>query len=211
MTALARKAIEDIDNIYDEAAEQEELLRIVEPRYVRMLGAMHQLVRTTFPEMDDFRLDDAATRSMLDRAAEQVVRIDETTREAIREQLRIGQERGYSQWEIANGVPREEYAGIEGLFKETWAGRAKLVARNELASAQIAASQNRYEATGLVDRVQLRDGTSAAPDAPCIDRNGRTVPLGSQPQQLHIGCTLVLIPVLTGDPDPKPSNVPPQR
>jgi hypothetical protein len=211
VTVPARKAIDDIDDIYDAASEQEMLLQIVEPRYIRMLGAVHQLVRTTFPEMDDFRLDDAATRSMLDRAAEQVVRIDETTREAIREQLRIGQARGYSQWEIANGVPGDEYPGIEGLFKETWRGRAALVARNELAMAQISASQNRYAATGMVDRVQLRDGTSSAPDAACIQRNGAVVALDSQPEQLHIGCTLVLIPVLTGDPDPKPSAVPPPR
>jgi hypothetical protein len=197
--ATARKAVEDIDNVYDAELEQELLLQIVEPRYVNMLSAIHHLVQTTFPDMEHFRLDDAATRSMLEHAAEQVVRIDETTRAAIREQLSIGQKRGYSAWEIANGVPRDDYRGIEGLFQETWQGRANTVARNELLEAQHTSSLERYAATGLVDRVQLRDGTGTAPDAPCLARNGQVVPLSSRPERLHVNCSVVVIPILRGE------------
>jgi hypothetical protein len=209
--AIQRKdAIQDLlDSFYDPDEEQEALAVLLEPRYLAMLRGVHELVQATFPTMEEFRLDDAATRRLLDYAAEQVVRIDETTREALREQLRIGQERGYSAWEIANGVPKDDYRGIDGLFRETWRNRALTVARNELAAAQLEASKDRYKATGLVDRLQLRDGTGTAPDQPCLDRNGQVVPLNSNPQQLHIQCTLVVIPVLRGDPNPPRSNVPP--
>lgn len=199
-TAPARvsvKAIEDLDEFYDAESEQMALAQIIEPRYIRMLGAVHELVRTTFPEMEDFRLDDESTASILEHAAKQVVRIDETTRDALRELLKLGQ--GYSQWEIANGVPKDEYPGIEGLFRETWAGRAQTVARNELLEAQHTSALGRYVATGLVDSVRLRDGTSSAPDEPCIARNGQVVPLASRPERLHVNCSVVVIPILRGD------------
>jgi hypothetical protein len=168
----ARKAIGDIEEVYDSPQEQEALAPILEIRYTAMLNAVHELVRSTFPEMENFRLDDAATRRLLRFAADDVVRIDDTTKAAVREMLQRGQELGLSNWEIANGSPKDDFPGIEGLFKETWAGRANLIARNELAKAQIESSLDRYQATGLVDRVQLRDGTGSAPDEPCISRNG---------------------------------------
>jgi hypothetical protein len=208
--AIQRKdSIEDIDAIYDADAEQEALAILLEPRYMAMLRSVHELVAATFPTMENFRLDDPATRAQLAHAAEQVVRIDETTRTALRHLLALGQERGYSAWELANGVPKDGFPGIEGLFRETWKGRALTVARNELAVAQLEASKERYRATGLVDRLQLRDGTGTAPDQPCLDRNGQVVPLSANPQQLHIQCTLVCVPVLRGDPSPPPTNVPP--
>jgi hypothetical protein len=210
MTVPQHKAIGDIEDVYDSQQEQEALAPVLEIRYTAMLNAVHELVRSTFPEMENFRLDDSATRRLLRFAADDVVRIDDTTKAAVREMLQRGQELGLSNWEIANGSPKDNFPGIEGLFKETWAGRANLISRNELAIAQIEASHNRYAATGLVDRVQLRDGSSGPnSDDACRNRNGTVVPLSTRPGQLHIACTLVTIPVLRGDPDPPPSNVPP--
>lgn len=199
----ARKAIQDLNDVYDSQFEQEALAPIIEVRYTAMLNAVHELVRSTFPEMEDFRLDDAATRRLLVHAAEQVVRIDDTTKAAVQEMLQRGQELGLSNWEIANGSAKDGYPGIEGLFTETWRSRAATVARNELLEAQHNAALDRYRASGLVDRVTLRDGTGSAPDQPCLDRNGRTVPLSSNPQRLHVNCAVVVIPVLIGD-DPLP-------
>ena len=73
---------------------------------------------------------------LLVEAARQVVRIDETTRQAIAEQLRVGQALGLSTWEIANGNAEIGYHGIEGLYTETWKGRAETIARTELQHAQ---------------------------------------------------------------------------
>lgn len=195
-TALAveRKAIRDIDDVYDANREQELLAAVFEDRYEAMLAAVHEVVKTALDLADDYRLDDRATNRVLVEAAQRVVRIDETTRAAIAEQLRLGQEMGLSSWEIANGAPKLGYRGIEGLYSETWKGRADLIARTELQHAQNVASLDRYAATGLVDRVTIIDGDDW--DEPCRNRNGKTVPLGSRPGLLHPACTLVVVPVL---------------
>src|SRR5262245_15286418 len=144
-----------LDDVYDSESEQTLLARLMEPRYSAMLRTVHEMVADTLRTREDFIVDDPATRRMLEHAARQVVRIDETTRQGIREQLTEGHKRGYSQWQIANGVPDEGYAGIEGLFRETWKNRALTVARNELLEAQHQSVLERYGSTGLVDRVQI--------------------------------------------------------
>lgn len=194
-TAIARerKAIRDIDDVYDAHREQELLAAVFEDRYESMLAAVHAVVKNALGLADEYRLTDAATNRVLVEAAQRVVRIDETTRDAIAEQLRIGQELGLSTWEIANGAPKLGYRGIEGLYSETWRGRAETIARTELQEAQRISAIDRYTATGLVDRVKIIDGDD---DEPCRSRNGKTVPLGSAPTLGHPRCVLVLVPVL---------------
>ena len=184
----------DLDAIYDAEAEQEALALVLFPRYVRMLEVVHRLVESAFPEVEGFRLDDASTRALLAKAAEQVVRIDETTREALREVLQEGQRRGYSDRQIADGVPAEGFKGVQGLYLETWRGRPETIARTELSTAQVAASLDRYEATGLVSRVRLVEHTDT--DDECAARNGRVVPITSRPQLNHPNCRLAVVPVV---------------
>ncbi len=185
-----------LEDVYDAGEWQRRLAAILMPRYVRMLEAWQGLVSSALPQLqaEDFRLDDEATRAILAEAAERVVLIDASTRDAIREQLREGQKRGYSSSEIANGVPAEDYRGIDGLFAVTWKGRAQTVAFNELSEAQHVASLNRYAATGLIDKVQLVENEDT--DEPCAARNGMVVPLSSNPQRLHVNCRLGTIPVV---------------
>ena len=148
------------------------------------------------PELDAgaFRLDDAATRRLLATAAEQVVRIDEVTRTALREVLQEGQRRGYSDTQIADGVPAEGFKGVQGLYLETWRGRPETIARTELSVAQVEASLDRYEATGLVSRVELVEHTDT--DDECAQRNGRVVPISSRPQLNHPNCRLAVVPIV---------------
>ena len=185
-----------LEDVYDRGAWQRRLAAILMPRYVRMLEAWQQLVASALPQLsfEEFRLDDEATRAMLAEAAERVVLIDQATRDAIREQLREGQRRGYSADELAHGVPGEDYRGIGGLFEVTWKGRAETVSRTELAHAQNVASLDRYEATGLVEKVQVVENEDT--DEPCASRNGKIVPLSSKPGLLHPNCRLALIPVV---------------
>jgi len=186
--------VPDIDDVYDGDAERERLGAILEQRYLQMLNAVHAALVAQFGlDPDRFRLTDSAVNQILVEAAHQVVRIDETTRQAIAEQLRVGQALGLSTWEIAHGNPEIGYRGIEGLYSETWKGRADTIARTELQHAQNEASLNRYAATGMVDMVEIVDGDY---DAPCQERNGRIVPISERPQLLHPNCTLALIPVL---------------
>lgn len=179
--------------VYDEEDEIERLSAIVKRWYLRMLRGVHEVIGQALG-IDDFVLDDAATRRTLFEAATRVVRISETTRQAIAEMLERGQALGLSTTEIANGVPDIGYRGIDGLYRETWNGRAQAIARTELQHAQVESSLNRYQASDLVDRVRIIDGTDY--DDACAARNGKIVPLTERPGLLHPNCTLVLVPVL---------------
>lgn len=194
--ALAQKVTApppSVDEAYDADDEQRRLLVLMEAVYTRILTAVHHLVASALPlpNRDTFRVDDPATRRMLQNAANRVVRIDETTRQAIAEMIQRGQELGLSTWEIAHGSA--DFPGIDGLFKETWAGRADTVARTELQEAQRLSAIDRYRASGLVDRVKIIDGDY---DEVCKARNGKVVPIEQAPELAHPNCRLVLVPVL---------------
>jgi hypothetical protein len=189
----------EADDVFDAAAEAELLERILAAYYSAVLAAVHQVVQASFVDVpgfdpERFVLEDSATVRLLGQAGTQIVRITETTRQAIASQLQVGAQRGYNTWQIAHGVPSEDYGGINGLFRETWAGRAEMVARTELQNAQRLAAIDRYNATGLVDEVELIDGDDW--DLICADRNGKVVPLSQAPSLAHPRCTLVLVPVV---------------
>jgi hypothetical protein len=178
----------DLDDVYSSEEEQTLLALVVFPRYERMLEVVHRLVESAFPELDAeaFRLDDAATRRLLAKAAEQVVRIDETTRDGLRKVLQQGQKAGYSDQQIADGVPKDGFGGVKGLYLNTWKSRPETIARTEIATAQVEASLDRYKATGLVSKVEIVEHLDT--DAQCAARNGREVPLSSRPGLLHPNC-----------------------
>jgi hypothetical protein len=190
-----RKALA-VDDLYDGDTARAELTVLFTARYAAMLRAVHEVVKSAFPEVEDFRLDDPATRRILHEAAARVVRIDETTRQAIAQVLQQGQERGYSTQQIAAGVPADGYAGIDGLFTRTWGGRAETIARTELQQAQLSSAYDRYHATGLVDEVELRDGGLLDSDGFCAARNGTRAPLTHRVELAHPRCTLVIVPVV---------------
>jgi hypothetical protein len=185
----------DVNDIYDTPEEQRRLAAILEQRYLAMLTAVHAaLIRLYGLDAERFVISDSAVNLLLVDAAQRVVRIDETTRQAIAEQLRVGQALGFSNYELAHGRADVGYHGIEGLYQETWKGRAETIARTELQHAQNEASLNRYAATGMVDMVKIIDGDEW--DLPCAQRNGRIVPISERPQLNHPNCSLVLVPVL---------------
>ncbi len=188
----------DVEDVYSPEEEQSALAAVLFPRYERMLVVMHQMVVSAFPELspDEFRLDDAATRKLLAKAGERVMLIDGATRRALQEVLRLGQARGYSDRQIADGVPSEGYGGVEGLYLNTWKSRATTIARTELSTAMVEASLDRYQATGLVTKVELVEHTGT--DEPCAERNGKVVPIASHPQLEHPNCRLSVIPVVEG-------------
>jgi hypothetical protein len=199
--AIQRKDdIADVSDVYDEDEESRALLQIVERRYRSMLRAVHALLGdTVFRDRESFRLTDEAVDEILVHAAEQVVRISDTTRAAIREQLLLGEKLGLSAWEVAHGVPALNYPGIDGIYMERWKGRADTIARNELAEAAYQSSVSRYRDSGLVDRVQAYDGDD---DEPCASRNRRIFKLADAPSRAHVNCTLVLVPILRGEAAP---------
>lgn len=167
--------------------EERRLAMILEALYAKVLRDMHVIVTDSL-DLDpmSFRLPDAEARDWAARhAAARVTMISETTRAALRDVIANGIEEGKSTYEIMQD--------IESLYLNTWPNRPEVIARTEVGQAQREAAINRYAATGLVDRVTIRDGDD---DEPCASRNGTTVPLGAAPQLAHPQCTLILIPVL---------------
>ena len=197
--AVATKdAQDDLDALWPSDDERARLERILGPYYQATLEAINVILANLLPpDANTMVVSDAAVARILGEAATRVVRIDETTRAAVRAQLQLGQLRGYSNWQIAHGVEADGYRGIDGLFQETWAGRADTIARTELQHASVVASRDRFVASGVVDRVRIIDGDTW--DATCSDRNGRIVPIEQAPTLAHPNCTLVLVPVLRED------------
>ena len=186
----------ELGDIYDSEAEMRRLYDILAPRYVAMLLAVHNSLQRQLPNVNilRYRVTDADVAQLLTEAAQQVVRIDETTRQAIRDQLVVGQANGFSNWEIANGVAKAGYSGIQGVYMETWKGRPEMIARTELQHAQNEASLNRYQAAN-VERVRIVDGDEW--DRPCADRDGTIVPITDRPQLNHPNCTMILVPIVS--------------
>lgn len=185
----------ELDDVYDSAYEMRRLYDILAPRYVAMLLAVHNNLQRQLPNINilRYRVTDADVAQLLTEAAQQVVRINETTRQAIQDQLVVGQANGFSNWEIANGVAAAGYPGIQGIYFDKWQGRPEMIARTELQHAQNEASMNRYQAAN-VERVRIVDGDEW--DVPCANRNGTIVPITERPQLNHPNCTMILVPVV---------------
>lgn len=185
---LALKAPPDAAELMPED-EDARLRFILDATYRRVLLEMHNLVADAL-ELDpaSFRLDDASTTAILQHAAQRVTGINATTRAALQDLLAAANRDGLSTAEIIEQ--------IDHLYMVTWKSRSETIARTEIGEAQRVSAIDRYTASGLVDRLKIRDGDE---DEPCASRNGTTVPLDSNPQLAHPNCTLILIPVLRGD------------
>ena len=97
-----------------------------------------------------------------------IVRINEKTREDIAGVVETGMRNGYSVPQIAQGYPKENYPGIQGVFDQASAARAETIARTETARIYNAAANASYEEAG-VTHVEVIDGDG---DAACKAANG---------------------------------------
>lgn len=188
---ISTKAAEMIE--WDSRDEQDRLRRILGPHALAMGRAVDAVLRSVGLNLDLPRLDDVATRLILADAGQRVVRIDETTRQAVAETFQEGQALGLSDWELARGSRKVGFGGIDGLFKETWRGRAQTVARTEMTESQLTSARERYLASGVVDQVRIVDGEQ---DDACASRNGRVVPVTQRVGTAHPNCTVAVVPVL---------------
>lgn len=176
--------------IYDSAAEVNALTMLYVKRYGGMLRAVHGLL-TRATNRNEEPPDDVALRHIVLEARARAVKADATTQFAIAAMIADGQRRGLSASEIAYGA--KDYPGIQGLFEQTWAGRAETIAKTELQHAALVSAVDRFRAAkGIVRAMVAKDGDH---DAACQARNGREYALNNPPQLLHPRCTLVVSPV----------------
>lgn len=101
--------------------------------------------------------------------ASKVTRINATTQQALGDMLTVAAERGYSIRQIAQGVPKENFPGVQGVFGATDA-RAETIARTESAFIFNGATTAAYREAGL-SQVYVMDGET---DEECAAANGST-------------------------------------
>lgn len=124
----------------------------------------------------------------LARAGERIVDINDTTRRAVAEMLQEADMRGYNLYQIATGVPEEDFPGLRATVEELYQGRAETIARTELAYATQHAAHDDWRQSG-VQWVAIDDGVDF--DAECADRNGTTVSVEEDVEPNHPRCTVV--------------------
>jgi len=126
-------------------------------------------------------------------------KINDVSRVALRKEIQNGLSSGYSMDQIARGVPKDNYRGLQSVVRETYKNRAKTVARTETAMAQNTATAARYRASG-VTHVIIRDGDE---DDLCAPYNGtrQTLEWALENPIAHPNCTRAYAAIVEGVSD----------
>lgn len=132
-----------------------------------------------------------------DRLAEKVVRINETTRNAIAEEVAEGLRRGYSIPRIANGYSDEAFRGIRGVFDQASTARAETIARTETAMMFNASASAAYRTAGI-QYVSVFDGSG---DPGCAEAAGSrwTLDQADDNPIEHPNCVRAFAPLAPGE------------
>lgn len=142
---------------------------------------------------------DWRVQALLAEAGTRVVAITTETRRAVQATLVQGAERHYSPWQIANGVPGDGFRGLRDVVRETYRGRADVIAATEIAMAAAASAADRYGDAGVTE-VDILDGPECGWrfHLDSDKANGTRRMLWDYRQHLlsHPNCARVAIPVL---------------
>jgi hypothetical protein len=147
-----------------------------------------------------FDLTDPAITKMLSTAGGDIKDIVDTTRSALQDALKYGNENGWSIQQLVKGD--ENQAGIQAIVDETYKGRSTTIARTELGNAQNAVTAERYKVNG-VKLVEILDNGDTDDDEPCQIANGQiwTVEFFESNRLEHPNCTRCAVPYF-GDASP---------
>lgn len=170
--------------------QDEALAEAIAPAVGRVARAVIALVDGTLRRSAKASEEEALVQLILRESADNVVRINEATRQAIRNALSEAADLGLNLYATVNG--NEAFAGLRAVVQEFYRGRAETIARTETAWAANEASMGRYGQLGVAE-IDIIDGDV---DEACASRNGTRVALSERPQLAHPSCTLVLVPVV---------------
>jgi hypothetical protein len=194
VSASTKRAEADLHGIRDDDLELALLTAAFVFWYGATMRAVHTLVLHVL-NLGMIPLDDPSVRRIVLAGRAAAVAVDATTRRLIAERIAAGLEQGLTASQIAYGTA--DFAGIDGLFEETWRGRPLMVARTELQKAQLLATVQRFQTVGrgIVTGLLAHDGDF---DEACADRNGREYPVNNPPDLLHPNCRLTVSPIING-------------
>ncbi len=135
---------------------------------------------------------------LLARSGTRIRGVNDVTRVAVRRVLVVGNERGYSTYQIARGVARDQFRGIDAVVRETYRNRAETIARTEVATASQQAAHDRYKEAG-VTHVDIDDGPGCGwtshNDPDIADGSRRTLQEVEAYPLSHPNCVRVSLPV----------------
>jgi hypothetical protein len=158
-----------IDNMDDE-----ELLAIIQQAVIRTIEASWDTWNGLIDVNMPFNMRDDAVVKAISGLPVRVVKINDKTREAIREMLRVAEAEGWSIGQIARGDVATGMLGIRDIVEQLYRNRDKAIARTELGLAQNNATQDRYAAFG-VEKEMVLDGGGENSDEDCNMLNGMIV------------------------------------
>ena len=123
-------------------------------------------------------------------------KINDVSRAALRKQLQVGNQAGYSLDQMVRGVPKDNYRGLRSVVRETYKNRSKTIARTEVATAQNTGTAGRYKAAGVTE-VIIQDGDD---DELCAPYAGTRQPIDWALDNpiAHPNCTRAYSAVIDG-------------
>jgi len=140
-------------------------------------------------------LSDPRVLAQIAQAGTRIRRINEATRQAVRDMLTVAHERGYNTYQVARGVPAEGFRGLREVVEETYLNRSEAIARTEMAEASLEAAHSEWKDAG-VGELEIIDGGGATSCEECDARSGEIVSISEGVELLHPNCTVVTLPVL---------------
>lgn len=150
LTGTALKA--DLDLL--PASEDADLQQVASPL---LWAALIGISAAAAPLAGGALLAEVRLKTLLFEAMERLRRINQQTRRAVQRVLAEGRSRGYTDWQIANGVPKDGYRGLRATVRETSRNRAETIAQTEITTAAQQVSHETWAQAG-VTHVEIRDG-----------------------------------------------------
>lgn len=167
--AVVQKAgLPDLDDLLA-ADDLDPLQRLIERYALEICRASWETWNTSLAATIGFDEADPAVVAAIRQGGARITNIENTTRDAIRSALAYATEQSLSLSQFVNGA--DDYAGLASIVEESYANRARTIARTELAYAQNTATFTRYQGAG-VDRVTVLDNGVEDSDPVCTELNG---------------------------------------
>lgn len=197
-SALQRKKLPSVDDLLL-STDDDALEGIVSKYYGSVIQASWDIYNVTLGVDLAFDLTDPMVTAILGTTSKRVRLISDTTRESLRTVLQIGSDAGWSVDQLVRGDPEQGIPGIRDIIEETYAGRAKTVARTELGNAQNAAACERFAAAGI-EQVLVLDNGNDDDDEACKKLNGtvQTIDWAKKNPLQHPNCTRATAPIVPG-------------
>lgn len=177
------------------AKDADELEEVVKRFYVELLEISWDTWNAALGVELDFDLIDATVTKILGSAGKRIRQITETTRDAVRDVLKYGNENGWSVDDLVRGDPANGIRGLREIVQETYKNRAESIARTELGTAQNAAAADRYDRAGVTE-VFVMDNGLDDDDSACKELNGtvQTLAWAQEHPLEHPRCTRAIAP-----------------